>query len=92
LNSNTTGFPAANNQTLAEILSSYWISFTIAHDPNPYRSPNAPFWPSYRGAGSSYNDSLQALAVTYTTVSPIPDPDVGPKCDFFSSRGYVVRN
>jgi hypothetical protein len=91
LTSNTTTF-TANNQTLGEILRSYWISFTIAHDPNPYRIGNAPFWPSYRAAGSSYNDSLQVLAVTYNSITTQPDPDVGEKCDFFSSRGYVVQN
>jgi hypothetical protein len=37
-----TGWPAANNHTLAEIFSSYWISFAVTHDPNPLRASNAP--------------------------------------------------
>lgn len=93
LYSNTIGFPAANNQTLATILSSYWISFTIVHDPNPYRSANAPFWPSYRAAGSTYNDTLTALAVTYNSVGGVPDPDVSAKCDFWGRRAEdIARN
>lgn len=92
LTSNTTGFPAANNHTLAGILSSYWISFTVAHDPNVMRSADAPFWPSYRGANSTYNDPLQVLSVTYGGVGNASDPDESAKCDFFSSRGYTLNN
>jgi hypothetical protein len=95
--SNDINFPGANNQTLSEIMTSYWISFAVTGDPNPLRSAKATFWPSYTsgGAGNSSNGEgvgLDVLSVTYTTVSPEADLDASPKCDFFSSQGYVVSN
>lgn len=97
LASNETGFPSANNHTLAEIMSSYWISFAATHDPNPLRSADATFWPSYvsDGNGTVANGEsagFEVLAVTYTTVSPGPDPDANEKCEFFGNNGYNVRN
>ena len=97
LASNTTGWPKANNHTIAEIISSYWISFAVTQDPNPLRSANAPLWPSYisNGAGSSAAGEgvgFDTLSVTYASIVPAPDPDAGAQCDFFSSQGYAVRN
>lgn len=97
LASNYTGFPAANNHTLAEIMSSYWISFTVTHDPNELRIADAPYWPSYisGGNGTTANGESEGFtvnAVTYTTISPAEDADAGAKCDFFGSNGYVVMN
>lgn len=97
LASNVTGWPAANNHTIAEILSSYWISFAVTHDPNPLRVSDAPFWPSYisGGHGSVANGEsvgFDVLDITYTTVSVRTDPDTSPQCDFFSSKGHTLRN
>jgi hypothetical protein len=95
--SNVTGWPGANNHTLAEIMSSYWISFAVTHDPNPMRTVDAPFWPSYVSGGdgtvaNGESVGFDTLAVTYTTISPAPDADVNAKCDFFWSHGYQVLN
>lgn len=97
LASNATGFPTANNHTLAEIMSSYWISFAVAHDPNVLRISSAPYWPSYvsMGNGTVANGEsvgFDTLAVTYTTIGPAQDPDASAKCDFFGSHGYQVMN
>ncbi len=95
LASNITGFPSANNATLAQIMASYWISFATTYDPNPARVASAPFWPSYvsNGAGSAAvgeSVGFDTLAVTYTTIAPAADPDVGAKCDFFYAHQYQV--
>lgn len=87
----------ANNQTITEILSSYWISFVVTGDPNPLRSQAAPFWPSYGSGGpGSIKDGesvgFSILSITYTTVVVDKDPDAGPQCDFFSSQGYQIAN
>ena len=97
LASNITGWPAANNHTLAVILSSYFLSFALKHDPNPMRASNAPFWPSYMSGGNGTvangeSVGFDVLDITYTTIGPEADPDASPQCDFFSSRGYQVRN
>lgn len=88
LASNITGWPGANNQTLAKIMSSYWISFAVTQDPNELRVSNAPYWPSYVSAGNGTaangeSVGFDTLAVTYTTVGPASDPDASAKCDFF---------
>jgi carboxylesterase type B len=91
LASNTTSFPGANNQTLAEWMSSYWISFAVTGDPNPMRTSDAPYWQGYMSGGDgsvangeSVGFSIQS--VTYTTVGPAPDPDVSEKCEFFGAH------
>ena len=95
--SDTTSFYNANNQTLAEIMTSYWISFAVTCDPNPMRRLDAPYWNSYMsgGAGSvADGDSVgfEVQLVIYTTVGPAFDPDVGEKCDFFGAHGYDLTN
>lgn len=86
LTSNVPGeWPGANNITLAEIMTSYWISFAVTGDPNPLRTSNAAYWPSYmsNGAGSAAigeSVGFDTLAVTYTTIGPAPDPDVDEAC------------
>ena len=97
LAANETGWPVANNHTIAEILSSYWISFAVTQDPNPLRASNAPFWPSYTSGGKGTvadgeSVGFDVLDITYTTIGVEEDPDASPQCDFFSSRGYAVRN
>ena len=97
LASNVTGWPSANNQTLAEIMTSYWISFALTYDPNPARLSNAPYWPSYvsMGNGTVANGEsvgFDTLAVTYTTIGPQPDPDASARCEFFGNHGYQVQN
>lgn len=93
--SNITGWPGANNDTLAQIMSSYWISFAQTYDPNPARIADAPYWPSYvsNGEGSAAigeSVGFDTLAVTYTTIGPAPDPDASVKCDFFAKNQYQV--
>ncbi|KAK4998932.1 hypothetical protein LTR66_001922 [Elasticomyces elasticus] len=97
LNSNTIGWPSANNQTLAQIMSSYWISFVVTKDPNPLKAPNAPSWPSYMSGGKGTaadgeSVGFNTLSVTYNSIVVRGDPDASAKCDFFSSQGYAVRN
>jgi len=95
--STTTSYPDANNQTIAEILTSYFVSFAVTHDPNPLRAANAPFWPSYisGGTGDIANGEsvgFTALEISNTDVGPIPDPDVNGRCDFFAGHGMDVGN
>lgn len=94
---NSTDWPQANNRSLAQIMSSYWISFAVTHDPNEMRAPGAPYWPSYiaGGNGTAANGEsvgFTTLAVTYNSISPQPDPDASARCDFFGNNGYVVMN
>jgi hypothetical protein len=95
--STTTDWPGANNATIAEILTSYYISFTVTLDPNTLRTPNAPFWPSYisGGAGDASdgdNVGFTALDITYASIVPAFDSDVSPRCDFFAGQGLAVAN
>lgn len=94
---NETGFPTANNQTLAEIMTSYWVSFAVTGDPNPMRAPSAPFWESYMAGGDGSMAEGESVGftvnqVTYTTVEPHMDPDVSEKCEFFGAHPYDLRN
>ncbi|KAK5452737.1 hypothetical protein LTS15_006885 [Exophiala xenobiotica] len=97
ISSNVTNYPSANNLTLAHIMTSYWVSFTVFHDPNPLRDPSAPYWPSYissapgsEAEGEGVGFTIQA--VTYNSIGPTPDPDAAAQCDFFNSRGWQIRN
>lgn len=96
--SSVTGdWPNANNQTLAEIMTSYWISFIVTHDPNVLKLSNAPYWPSYASGGNGTvangeSVGFDTLAITYTTIGPAKDPDASARCDFFNSKGFVVQN
>jgi len=81
--------PGANNQTLADIMTWYWISFAIWNDPNVLKLAEAPYWPSYIEGGQNGTCGFSTLAVTYTTVSPEPDEQNSPKCDFFNAEGYL---
>ena len=97
LAANETGWPAANNQTIAEIMSSYWISFAVTGDPNPMRTAEAAYWPSYASGGdgnvaNGESVGFETLAVTYTTISPRQDPDASERCEFFGAHGYTLRN
>jgi hypothetical protein len=95
LASNTTGFPQANNLTIAEIMSSYWISFAVTGDPNPLRSSKAPLWPNYASggtAGDGESVGFDTLSITYSSIEAGVDPDASAQCDFFSSRGYTMSN
>lgn len=91
LASNTTDFPAANNQTLAGIMSSYWISFAVMGDPNPLRADNAAFWGSYISGGNGTvangeSVGFQVNSITYTTVGMEDDPDISERCEFFGAH------
>ena len=78
-------------------MTSYWISFAVAGDPNVAKSQNAPYWPSYMSAGNGsaadgQSVGFEALSVTYTTISPMADPDASERCEFFGAHGYDVTN
>lgn len=95
--SNVTSWPGANNETLAEIMSSYWISFATTMDPNPLRTSDAPFWPSYvtGGNGTTANGEsvgFSVLDVTYGGIASVDDLDSTVQCEFFLNRGYTLRN
>ena len=97
LASSEIGWPGANNHTLAEIMSSYWISFAVTGDPNPLRTSDAAFWPSYmsNGDGTVANGEsvgFNTNAVTYSALQPAPDPDANERCEFFGAHGYDVMN
>jgi hypothetical protein len=85
----------ANNQTLAQIMTDYFLSFAITLNPNTLKNPLAPEWPSY--ASGAPNEAGEYVGfttqfVTYTTIGPIVDQDVNPGCDFFAGQGVVVGN
>ncbi|EXJ55528.1 hypothetical protein A1O7_08456 [Cladophialophora yegresii CBS 114405] len=99
ISSNVTNYPSANNLSLAHIMTSYWVSFTVFHDPNPLRdvASGAPFWPSYVSGGQGSLAEGEGVgftvqAVNYNDITPVQDPDASQRCDFFNSRGWQVRN
>ena len=77
--SNSLNRPLANNQTLADIMTWYWISFVIYNDPNVLRAANAPFWPSYGGANIT---SLILLRLRIRDIFVEPDQQNSAACDF----------
>lgn len=97
LTSKQINFPDANNATLADIMSSYWISFAATHDPNPLRDPRAPFWPSYSSGGNGsaadgQSVGFSVLQVNYNSIDVQGDPDNSAACSFFDSQDRVVSN
>ena len=97
LASDDISYPDANNHTLAEIMTSYWISFAVTGDPNPMKVSAAPSWPGYMsgGTGTAANGrsvGFDVLDVTYTNIKTRSDPDVSEKCEFFGAHGYDVTN
>ncbi|KAL7903928.1 Alpha/Beta hydrolase protein [Trichoderma velutinum] len=90
-----TDWDGANNKTLARIMSDYYISFVVAHDPNVLRTAGAPFWKSYidtSAASVNGTASFNVLSVTYNSISNEQDPDASAQCDFFYSRDTIVSN
>jgi hypothetical protein len=86
---------AANNQTLAQIMTDYFLSFAITLNPNTLKNAAAPEWPAYvSGAPNEAGVTVgfQILDVTYTTIVPIEDPDVNPGCDFMAGQGVAIAN
>ncbi|KAH8804575.1 Alpha/Beta hydrolase protein [Xylogone sp. PMI_703] len=84
-----------NNQTIANIMTNYFISFVVAHDPNPLRWPEAPFWHSYLDAKAASVDgsgTFNVMSVTYNSIGNTPDPDAGPRCDFLYGQSYALSN
>jgi hypothetical protein len=95
--SQTTNYPGANNLTIADILTKYYISFATTLDPNPLRAAEAPYWPSYiAGGGGSFASGegvgYTVLDINYTMIGAVRDPDASTGCDFFAGQGLVVRN
>lgn len=97
LTSTATNWPTANNQTLAALLTSYWISFAATMDPNPLRAADAPYWPSYMSGGAGTlaegeSVGFEVLDITYGGISTAGDPDARVQCEFFANKGYTLRN
>lgn len=97
LNSNVTDWPSAGNQTLAAIMTSYWVSFATTLDPNPLRVAEAPYWPSYTSGGSGSaaegeSVGFEVLDITDGGIEAVGDPDASVQCEFFSNKGYTLRN
>lgn len=95
--SNVTDWPNANNQTLAEIMTSYWISFATTMDPNPLRIAEAPFWPSYISGGDGTTAEGESVGftiqnVTYGGIAAVDDTDAKVQCEFFLNKGFTLRN
>jgi hypothetical protein len=91
----TNQWPSANNVTLAHIFTDYYLSFAIALDPNVYKNPAAPVWPTYESGGPDQPGETVGFTinhVTYTTIEQITDPDANPGCDFFAGQGIAVAN
>jgi carboxylesterase type B len=85
------------NQTLAAIMTSYWISFAVTHDPNELRLPNAPVWPAYVSGGNVTAQAgdgvgFSTLVIADTTIDSARDRDVGARCDFIGDNGYVIMH
>jgi hypothetical protein len=91
----TNAWPGANNETIAKILSDYFLSFTMTLDPNSLRSANAPFWPSYID-GAPGNASIgedvgfTILDIAYSSISTKMDPDIRPQCDFWAAQPFFI--
>ncbi|OJD30820.1 alpha beta-hydrolase [Diplodia corticola] len=97
LTSKSINFPDANNATLADIMSAYWISFATTHDPNPLRDPRAPFWPSYSSGGNGsaadgQSIGFSVLQINDKSIEVQGDPDNSAACSFFSSHSQSVLN
>ncbi|KAI6890585.1 hypothetical protein KC318_g1264 [Hortaea werneckii] len=91
------GWPGATNQTLARIMTDYWISFAVTHDPNSGKSADAPYWPSYvaNGDGTFANGEsvgFSTLDVNAASIGVQEDPDASGRCEFFGNHGYQVMN
>lgn len=96
--SNDTTMPANSiNGTIADILSSYYISFITTLDPNTRRHQDAIFWPSYNSGatetvGCEEPVGFTILEITDNLIATGTDPDVGPECDFWSAHGLDIRS
>src|SRR5271168_4542807 len=93
--SNSTSLATGTNSTIADIISSYYISFITSLDPNIQRHQDAIFWPSY-SSGQNLNTSQEVgftvLEFTDNAVVTTHDADVGARCDFWGNQGFEVRN
>jgi hypothetical protein len=95
--SNVTSLPTGTNATIADIISSYYISFITTVDPNVQRHKDAIFWPSYssgNGVNTSYAQEIGFVVLEFTDDSVVTtiDADVGARCDFWGNQGFEVRN
>jgi carboxylesterase type B len=95
LNDVNINFPGAPNNTLAGILSSYFISFIVTQDPNVMRLKKAPFWPSYHSMGQIANGEsvgFSVLDIQPSSIFVIEDGDASARCEFLLANPAVVRN
>merc|ERR1712107_628612 len=88
------GWPVATNQTLARIMTDYWISFAVTHDPNSGKSADAPYWPSSsqrrRNLCERRSVGFSTLDVNAASIGVQEDPDASGRCEFFGNHGYQV--
>jgi len=84
-------FPGASNQTVASILSTWYLSFILTKDPNTLPNPGAPFWPSYF---PNSNGEFTIMLVNDTSIAATPDAqwDASYGCEFWGSYQNIVRN
>ena len=80
-----------NNITLGLIMKDWYSSFAINLDPNAqsFSGTPKPYWPRYNTADRS---NFTIVSVNYTQIGAIVDPDAAPRCDFFHSQPFAVRN
>ena len=81
---------SANNRTISDYLTSWYLAFTIDLDPNSanFSDVSKPTWPTYQSGSSGFS----VMDVNYNMIGVIPDMDANPRCDFFRAQSYVVRN
>lgn len=96
LQSTNINYPQADNHTLAEIMSAYWISFILTTNPNPLRAENAPVWQSYARGGQGNVDTgesigFEVLTIEHDDIYMERDRDASDRCDFFLANSAVIR-
>lgn len=86
----TLPFPAPGyNETLAQIMKDWWVSFALHSDPNAqsFITVPKPHWPLYK-------EGEEVMSVNYTEIGAVNDEyfDKNARCDFFRGESDVVQN
>ena len=76
------------NDTLADIMKDYFVSFAVSFDPNKKIATEIakPVWPKYESGKSTI------LEVNATSIGTIRDPDQNTRCEFFRAHGDVIKS
>ena len=86
------GFPEAANQTLAKIMSDYWISFITTGDPNALKSEVAPVWEGYGAVDEDGFAGMNTLVVGDQEVVVQRDGDASARCEFWGNQAEIAQN